>query len=54
MEIMGYTGVDGNCGIHRCRWKDSSKMDLKQVGWENVDWANLAQDRNQWQDVETQ
>lgn len=29
-------------------WEDSAEMDLKQVGWENVDWVNLAQDRNQW------
>jgi len=23
-------------------------MDLKNIGWEVVDWINLAQDRDQW------
>jgi hypothetical protein len=23
-------------------------MDLKEAGWEVVDWMHLAQDRNQW------
>jgi hypothetical protein len=24
-------------------------MDLKDSGWEEVDWANLAKDRDRWQ-----
>jgi hypothetical protein len=23
-------------------------MDVKEVGWESVDWIHLAQDRDQW------
>jgi hypothetical protein len=23
-------------------------MDLREIGWEDVDWIHLAQDRNQW------
>jgi hypothetical protein len=23
-------------------------MDLKEIGWEGVDWINLAHDRDQW------
>jgi hypothetical protein len=23
-------------------------MDLKEIGWEEVDWMHLAQDRDQW------
>jgi hypothetical protein len=23
-------------------------MDLRDVGWENTDWVDLAQDRNRW------
>jgi hypothetical protein len=23
-------------------------MDLREVGWEGVDWMHLAQDRDQW------
>jgi len=28
-------------------WKDI-RMDLKETGWEGVDWIHLAQDRDQW------
>jgi hypothetical protein len=23
-------------------------MDLREIGWDDVDWINLAQDRDQW------
>jgi hypothetical protein len=26
----------------RCRWEDDIKMDLKYVGWEDMDWIDLA------------
>jgi hypothetical protein len=31
-----------------CRWVDNTKMDLKQIGWGNMEWIHLAQDFNQW------
>jgi hypothetical protein len=34
----------------RCRWEDIS-VDIKEMGWEGVDWIHLAQDRDQWQAV---
>jgi hypothetical protein len=34
---------------HRC--DDKIKMDLKQTGWEGVDWINLAQVRSKQQAV---
>jgi hypothetical protein len=24
------------------------KMDLREVGWDGIDWIDLAEDRNQW------
>jgi hypothetical protein len=24
-------------------------MDLREIGWEGVDWIHVAQDRDQWQ-----
>jgi len=24
-------------------------MDLKEMGWEGIDWIDLARDRNKWQ-----
>jgi hypothetical protein len=35
--------------ILRHRLEDGIKMDLRQIGWEGVDWFRLAQDRDQWQ-----
>jgi hypothetical protein len=31
-----------------CRWKDSIKTDVKEIGCENVDWNHLVHDRDQW------
>ena len=44
-KTAGHTAIDGKVVL---------KWTLKQVGCENVDWVNLAQDRNQWQHAETQ
>jgi hypothetical protein len=30
------------------RWLDNIKMDLREIGWNNVDWIDMAQDRDQW------
>jgi hypothetical protein len=27
---------------------DNIKMDLTEIGWDGVDWINMAQDREQW------
>jgi hypothetical protein len=35
-------------GRPRCRWVDNIRMDLGEVGWDDVDWIGLAQDRNRW------
>jgi hypothetical protein len=32
-------------GRPRCRWEDI-RMDLREEGWEGVDWMHLAQERN--------
>ncbi|KAJ4444194.1 hypothetical protein ANN_05984 [Periplaneta americana] len=32
----------------RCRWEDNFKMDLREVGYDDRDWINLAQDRDRW------
>jgi hypothetical protein len=33
-------------GRPRRRWVDNIRMDLGEVGWDDVDWIGLAQDRN--------
>jgi hypothetical protein len=35
-------------GRPRRRWVDNNKMDLTEIGWDDVDWIELAQDRDQW------
>jgi hypothetical protein len=30
------------------RWVDNIRIDLGEVGWGDVDWIGLAQDRNRW------
>jgi hypothetical protein len=35
-------------GRPRRRWVDNIKMDLREIGWNGVDWIDLAQDRDQW------
>jgi hypothetical protein len=27
---------------------DNIKMDLREIGWNGIDWIDLAQDRDQW------
>ncbi|KAJ4429888.1 hypothetical protein ANN_22092 [Periplaneta americana] len=36
----------------RRRWEDNIKMDLKEVGYDDRDWINLAQDRDRWRAYE--
>jgi hypothetical protein len=35
-------------GRPRCRWVDNIKMDLREAGWDIMDWIDLAEDRDQW------
>jgi hypothetical protein len=35
-------------GRPRRRWVDNIRMDLGEVGWGDVDWTGLAQDKNRW------
>jgi hypothetical protein len=35
-------------GRTRRRCVDNIRMDLGEVGWDDVDWIGLAQDRNRW------
>jgi hypothetical protein len=35
-------------GRPRRRWVDNIRIDLGEVGWGDVGWIGLAQDRNRW------
>jgi hypothetical protein len=36
-------------GRPRHRWEDNVKMDLREIGLEDMDWIHLAEDRDWWQ-----
>jgi hypothetical protein len=35
-------------GRPRHRWVDNIKIDLREIGWDGMDWIDLAQDRDHW------
>jgi hypothetical protein len=68
MRWAGYVACMGRRGTHtgywcerqserplgrpRRRWEYNVKTDLREIGWGNMDWIDLAQDRNQWPALE--
>jgi hypothetical protein len=35
-------------GRPRRRWVDNIKRDIREIGWDGMDWIDLTQDRDQW------
>ena len=35
-------------GRPTCIWDDNIKMDLQDLGWGDMDWIDMAQDRDRW------
>jgi hypothetical protein len=35
-------------GRRRSRWVDNIQIYLREIGWDGMDWIDLAQDRDQW------
>jgi hypothetical protein len=48
--LVGKSEGKGPFGRPRIRWEDGIKMDLRGVGWGDMDWINLALDRERWFD----
>jgi hypothetical protein len=46
--LMGMPDGKRPLGRPRRRWVNNIKMDLVEVGWGDVDWIGLAQDRDKW------
>jgi hypothetical protein len=34
--------------IPRRRWVQNIRLDLREIGWDDMDWIDLADDRDQW------
>jgi hypothetical protein len=46
--LMGKPEGKRPLGRPRHTWVDNIRMDLGEVGWSDVDWIGLAQDKNRW------
>jgi hypothetical protein len=45
--VVGKSEEKTPLGIPSRRWEYNIRMDLKEVGWEGVDWMHRTQDRYQ-------
>jgi hypothetical protein len=43
--LVGNPAQKTPLGRPRCRWKDSIKMDLREISWGDVKWIHLAKDK---------
>jgi hypothetical protein len=46
--LMGKPEGKRPLGRPRRRGVDNIKIDLREIGWDGMDWVDLAQDRDQW------
>jgi hypothetical protein len=46
--LMGKPEGKSPLGRPRRRWVDYIRMDLSEIGWDDMDWINLARDKDQW------
>jgi hypothetical protein len=47
-DIGGKSRRKRPLGRPRHRLEDNIKMDLREIGWGDIDWIDLTQDRDQW------
>jgi len=47
-DLVGKLEGKRPLGRSRRRWKDNINTDLQEVEWRDVEWINLAQDRDSW------
>jgi hypothetical protein len=45
--LVGKAEGKRRLGRPRRRWVDNIKMDLREIGWDGVDWMDMAEDRDQ-------
>jgi hypothetical protein len=49
--LVGKTEGKRPLGRPRRKWVDNIKMYFTELGWDGVDWIDVAQDRYQWRRV---
>jgi hypothetical protein len=47
-RILGKPKGNRQLGRPRRRWVNTIKTDLREIGWDGMDWIALAQNRDQW------
>jgi hypothetical protein len=47
-KVVGEPEGKRPLGRPRRRWVDIIKMGLREIGWDGMDWIDLAQDTDQW------
>ena len=47
--LLGKPEEKSQLGRFRLRWEDNNKMDYQEVECGDMDWIDLAQDRDRWQ-----
>jgi hypothetical protein len=45
--LVGKPEENRTLGRPRCRWVDNIKVDFREIGWDGMDWIDLARDRGQ-------
>jgi hypothetical protein len=46
--LVGKPGGKRPLGRPRRRWVECIKIDLREIGWDGMDWIDLAQARDRW------
>ena len=49
-DLVGKPEGKRPLGRRRCKWEDNIRIDLKVMGFEALDWINVAEDRVNWRD----
>jgi hypothetical protein len=49
--LVGKAEGKRQLGRRRRRSVDNIKIDLREIGWDGMDWIDLGQDRDQWMAV---
>jgi hypothetical protein len=47
-KLIGKPEGKRSLGRPRRRWVINIKIDIREVGWDGVDWIDLAEDRDEW------
>jgi hypothetical protein len=50
-DLVGKPEEKRPLGRPRRRWRDNNKTNFREIGWGDIGYINLAQDRDRWRDL---